>query len=367
MRAFHKILLAFLILILLLVGCQQAEDKKEEGKEGKEQAGQGKETSKDAEEKEGTQNQEAKEENQEAKDEEKEAAEPAVWRVGGLKGPTAIGMAELISKHEEVKDIDFTIYGAIDELSAKVLKGEVDIATIPANLASVLYNKSKGAIQVAAINTLGVTTIVDKGGEILSLADLKGKTIAATGKGAVPEATLRLMLEQVGLNPDEDIAIEWKSEPSELMGWLGIEGNNIAMIPQPFATVATKKIEGLSIALDLSDEWSKLKLPGDFITGVLVVRKDIAEKEADRLRAFLKEYAASIEFARVSEEAPALIAKYDIIDEKVAKMALPSLNMVYMDGEEMKASMKAYLELLHSQKAEFVGGTLPDEAFYFLP
>lgn len=363
MRAFHRLLLTILILSLLLVGCQQAEDKKEEGKEGKEQSGQDKDASKEAEDKEGTQNQEAKEENKE----EKAAAEPAVWRVGGLKGPTAIGMAELISKHEEAKDIDFTIYGAIDELSAKVLKGEVDIATIPANLASVLYNKSKGAIQVAAINTLGVTTIVDKGGEILSLADLKGKTIAATGKGAVPEATLRLMLEQVGLNPDEDITIEWKSEPSELMGWLGVEGNNIAMIPQPFATVATKKIEGLRIVLDLSDEWSNLKLPGDFITGVLVVRKDIAEKEADRLRAFLKEYAASIEFARVSEEAPALIAKYDIIDEKVAKMALPSLNMVYMDGEEMKASMKAYLELLHKQKAEFVGGTLPDEAFYFLP
>lgn len=353
MKTLGRVLAAFLVMSVLFVGCRQTEEKKEEAEkkdvEMTEQAGG---IGKDG---------------QEGQSVEEQGEKRLLWNVGGLKGPTSIGMIEMIDKYASSEEMKFSIYGAIDELSAKLMSGEVDIATVPANLASVLYNKSKGAIKVAAINTLGVTAIVEKGDGIQSLQDLKGRTLAATGKGAVPEATLRLMLEKAGLNPDEDVTMEWKSEPSEAMAWLSLEGNDVAMLPQPFATLATKKIEKLRIALDLSEEWTALSLPGDFITGVLVVKSDLVERERERFMGFLDEYRASIKFSKSSEEAPKLIAKYGIIDEKMAKMVLPNLNILYIDGEEMKTSMEAYLSLLHGEKPEFIGGSLPDEAFYFIP
>ena len=160
---------------------------------------------------------------------------PTTIRLGGLKGPTTIGMVKLLSDAERgdtFNDYDFTIAGAADELTPLLVRGELDIVAIPANLASVLYNNTQGAIQLLAVNTLGVTYIVDTDGAITQFADLKGKTIYCTGKGAVPEYALRYLLEQNGIDPDRDVTLEWKSEPTEVVAILSQAGG-AAMLPQP--------------------------------------------------------------------------------------------------------------------------------------
>ena len=74
------------------------------------------------------------------------AEERATIRVGGLKGPTAMGMVKLMEDDAAgttANDYEFTLAGSADEINPLLIKGELDIAAVPTNVASVLYNKTE--------------------------------------------------------------------------------------------------------------------------------------------------------------------------------------------------------------------------------
>ena len=181
---------------------------------------------------------------------------PASFSIAALKGPTAMGLVKLMQESENGEtsgnDYTFTLAGSADEVTPALIKGELDMACVPANLAAVLYNKTEGALEVLAVNTLGVLYIVENGESVQSIADLKGQTIVAAGKGSTPEYVLRYLLAQNGIDPDNDVTIDWKSEHSECVAALASGQATIALLPQPFVTVAQSKIEGLRMALVIS-------------------------------------------------------------------------------------------------------------------
>ena len=295
--------------------------------------------------------------------------EKTLIRIGGLTGPTSIGMVKIMSDAEAGEadnDYEFTIAGSADELTPLLIRGELDMAAVPANLASVLYNNTDGAVQILAVNTLGVLYIVETGDGVGSLADLKGNTIYATGKGSTPEYTLRYLLEQNGINPDSDVTIEWKSEPTEVVALLKGGADGVAMLPQPYVTAAQNQVEGLRIAVDLNDEWEKADTGSKLLTGTMVVRKEFAEAHPEAISAFLAEYKESIDYvnANVAEAAP-LVEKYGIATAAIAEKAIPYCNITYMAGDEMKAAMETYLGVLFDKNPTSVGGALPDDGFYY--
>ena len=291
-------------------------------------------------------------------------------RLGGLKGPTSMGMVKLLSDAEEKKSesqIEFTMAGSADELTPKLLKGELDILAVPANLGAILYNNSEGAVEFLAINTLGVIYITEKGGNTVnSWADLKGKTIYATGKGSTPEYALNYLLQQNGLDPATDVTVEWKSEPTEVVAQMATQDQAIAMLPQPFVTGASTQIADLRVALDLTGEWDKLDNGSQFITAGLIVRREFAEKYPQQLQKFLEEYKASTDYVNQNVEAAAqLVEKYDIVKAPIAQKAIPYCNITYIDGSEMKTALKGYLQVLYDQNPASVGGKLPADDFYY--
>ncbi|SHJ41207.1 NitT/TauT family transport system substrate-binding protein [Parasporobacterium paucivorans DSM 15970] len=298
----------------------------------------------------------------------KETVEAIDIRVGGLKGPTSMGMVQLMEAAEQktaFNNYTFTIAASADELTPKLIQGDLDIAAVPANLASVLYNNTKGAVELLAVNTLGVNYIVEVGDTISSMEDLRGKTIYATGKGSTPEFALRYLLSEYGLDPDKDVTIEWKSEPTEVVALLA-QGGGIAMLPQPFVTVAQSSVAGLNIAVDMTEEWDKLENGSMLITGVLVVRKEFAEQYPQQVAKFLDEYKESTEYVNANVGGAALLVeKYGIVAAAVAQKAIPYCNITYMEGSEMKTAMEGYLNVLFEQKPEAIGGALPGDAFYF--
>ena len=86
-------------------------------------------------------------------------AEPFTVRLGALTGPTAMGMVKLFKDSDNgnsAQKYEYELVGAADELTPKIIKGELDIASVPANLASVIYNKTQGKVQAVAVNVLGV-------------------------------------------------------------------------------------------------------------------------------------------------------------------------------------------------------------------
>lgn len=297
-------------------------------------------------------------------------AEKETIRIAGLKGPTSIGLVKVMKDNADGKaanKYEFTIAGSADEITPKLNKGELDMAAIPANLASVLYNNTNGAIKVLAINTLGVLYIVEKGDTVKSVADLKGKTIYATGKGSTPEYTLRYILSKNGVDPDNDVTIEWQSEPTAVVPLLKANDNAIAMLPQPYVTVAQSNVEGLNIALNLTDDWGKIEGSGALVTGVLVARTEFVEKHPDAVKKMLNEYAASSEYVNANiDDAAALVEEFDIFKAAIAKKAIPYCNINVITGDEMRTSLSSYLAVLFEQNAKAVGGKLPDDAFYYV-
>ena len=284
-------------------------------------------------------------------------------RVAALKGPTAMGLVEMMENGGE--EYTFTIEASPDAIVSLIAKGEVDIAAVPANLAAVLYNNT-GNVEVVAVNTLGVLYLVGNGGsEIKSRSDLVGKTIYSAGKGSTPQYALESILSFLSLEDGKDVNVEWKSEHAECVAALLSNPDAIAMLPQPFATSALMQNKNLSIILDLNDLWKSIT-GSPLITGCAVVRKGFAQSEGKAVEAFLARYKESVDWVNGNvDEAALLVEKYGIIKSQVAKNALPYCNIVAMTGEEMKKALEIYLGALFKLNPKSVGGTIPGDEFYF--
>lgn len=293
-------------------------------------------------------------------------------RIGSLKGPTSMGLVFLMEMAESGKTTDpysFTMVTAADELLPKVLSGDVDIALVPANVASTLYNKTEGQVAVIDINTLGVLYGISSDDRIKTMADLKGKTVYTTGKGTTPEHVLRYLLEANGL-AEGDVTLEFKSEPTEVAALLAQQPEGIGILPQPFVTVATAQNDALQIVLDLTKEWEALQTAdgSSMVTGVTLVRRAFLEENPEAVAAFLEEHEKSAAYAKDQpDKAAELVVKTGIIEKApVAKAALPYCNITCITGEEMKTALSGYLKVLFDQDSKSVGGALPGDDFYYL-
>ena len=297
----------------------------------------------------------------------KEQAEE--YRVAVLKGPTGIGFVkawEDSDNGETINQYHVTAYGAADEITAGIAKGTIDIAAVPCNLASVLYAKTDGDISIVAINTLGVLSMITASEDIHSVQDLKGKTIYTTGQGTTPEYVLNYVLEKNGLTPGEDVKIEYRAEAAEASALMVEQGQGVAMLPQPYVSTVLMKNENMKVCLDMTEEWNKVS-DEPMITGVVIARNEVIEKNKEAFTAFLKDYQNSINYVKEhTEEAAKLVDKHDIIKEAVAKLAIPECNITFIAGDEMKKAVDAYLNVLFEANPQSVGGVLPDEHFYYV-
>ena len=300
----------------------------------------------------------------------KELSTTDALRVAGLKGPTTMGLVNLLSMEADgtaSMKYDLQLYGAADEIVPLLMKGELDMAAIPANLAATLYQKTEGGIQAVAVNTLGVLYVVEKGGDtVQSMADLKGRTILSTGKGTTPEYVLRYLLTQNGIDPDKDVTIEYYSEATEVTAQMANAEDAIAVLPQPYVTAAGLQDETLRVALDLTEEWNKV-CDTQLITGVTVVRKEYAEEHPDVVAAFLTDYAKSADAANTDLEGTAALCEEQGVVAKaaIAKKALPECNIVCLTGDELKTNASAYLQVLFDADPAAVGGAMPGDDFYW--
>ena len=283
--------------------------------------------------------------------------------VGSLKGPTSIGIIKLM--HEQDKyNYTFTMETQPDVLLASMVSGDLDIALIPANVASVLYNKTKGGISVIDINTLGVLYMVSGDKSISSMKDLEGRTVYTTGAGQTPEYVLKYLLKENGL--EDKVTIEFKSEATEVAAVLAQDSDAVGMLPQPFVTAALAQNDALSVVLDMTKEWDALGNGSQLVTGVTVVRNDFLNEHPDVVSLFINDHAASAGFVNSNvEEASEYVAEAGIIEKApVAAKAIPNCNIVCITGSDMKTSLSGYLQALYDEDPAAVGGALPTDDFY---
>lgn len=296
--------------------------------------------------------------------------EPAEVHVASLKGPTSIGLASFMGNVDTLElnnTYTFTIATAADEILPAVIKGEVDIALIPANAAAVLYNKTEGGISVIDINTLGVLNVVTGDESIQQFADLAGKTVYMTGKGATPEYAMNFLLNKAGIA--DQVTLEFKSEPTEVVQALSADATAVGVLPQPFATAACVKNEALKAVIDLTDVWASSVDDGSqLLTGVTIVRNEFLTEHPEAVAEFIEQQAASVDAANADPAgvAPLVVAAGIIDAEPVAAKAIPSCHLVCITGAEMQSALSGYLQTLFDSDPASVGGALPTDSFYFL-
>ncbi len=302
-----------------------------------------------------------------------ENASGAAVRVGSLKGPTSMGLAELMDraeKGETENDYTFTMAGKADELVGSVANGDLDIVLVPANVASILYTKTQGNVNVIDINTLGVLYVVASDDSISSMEDLKGKTLYMTGKGTTPEYVMNYLLSENGLN-DGDVTLEFKSEAAEVASVLKEDSSAVGVLPQPFATAACIQNEALKPVLDLTEQWNLLNKENgsQLVTGVTIVRSDFLKENEEAVKLFMEDHKASAAYTSEHlDEAAEMVAALGIVEKApIAKKAMPACNIVCITGDEMKSALSGYLSVLEAADAKSVGGQLPADDFYYLP
>ena len=302
-----------------------------------------------------------------------ESSDDTVVRVGGLKGPTTMGLVKLMDDAKNgtaANNYEFTMVTAADELTGLVASGKIDIALLPANVASVLYHKTEGKVSVIDINTLGVLYLVSGDSSISSIENLSGKTVYLPGKGTTPEYVLRYLISASGLS-GEAVTLEFKSEASEVAAVLAEDPNAIGLLPQPFVTAACAQNDALSVILDMNAEWEKLQGEDGsrLVTGVTVVRNEFLQEHENAVAAFMEEHQASAQSMNSDVENGAKLAAASgiIAKEPIALKAIPKCNITYIDGADMKQAMSGYLEVLYEQNPESIGGALPGDDFYYVP
>ena len=284
-------------------------------------------------------------------------------KVGMLKGPTGMGAAWLMEQDElglTLNNYEFIVAGAADELTGQLVQGGLDIAALPTNAISALYNKTEGKIVCLGVNTNGVLYILENGETISSIFDLEGKTILASGKGSTAESVLNYLLTECGVSAE----IYWASEHTEA-ATLAMTGEyDIVMLPEPFVTNVMTKSENFRVALNLSKEW-KLLTGGVMTMGGIAIRKEFLEQNPEAVAEFVKDYGMSIEFTNESPaEAAAFIEKYEIAAAAVAEKAIPRCSIVWLAGEEYQTVLKNFLSVLFEANPASIGGNMPGEDFY---
>ena len=288
--------------------------------------------------------------------------------VACMTGPTGIGMAKLMHDDEAgitANDYTFTVASAATDITGKFLQGEINIASVPTNVAATLYNKSEGKVRMLAVNTYGVLSILEKGDTIKSIADLKGKTIYSTGKGQNPEYILNYILSENGINPQTDITINFVSS-EDLVAKLISGEAEIAMAPEPAATTVMVKNQELKRVLSINDEWAKVS-DTKLMMGCVIALDSYVESNPAAVEKFLEEYKASIEYATVNaEQAATYCETYKIAPSAaIAKKAIPTCNLCYVSGKDMKTNVNGYLSVLFDADPTSIGGKLPADDIYY--
>lgn len=312
------------------------------------------------------------EESFEAQDVEEDTYEKIDVKIAALKGPTALGMLSMMKDAEEGNapdNYEFTLAGAPDEILGNIIKGEFDIAAVPTNVASVLYNKTEGQVQLGSLNTLGVLYCVEIGDTIQSVEDLRGKTIYNLGKGATPEFALNYILESNGIDPETDVTIEYKSEATEVAALMANGEASVALLPQPFVTSLLAQNAEARVALDFTEEWNKVGEGSSITMGAVVIQKSFIEEHPEAVERFLEAYEASVNFTN-GEDTLATAAQYAeefgiIAKAAVAQKAIPECNIVFIEGAEMKTIAEGFLQVLFEADPAAVGGQVPAADFYY--
>ena len=280
-------------------------------------------------------------------------------RISSLVGPLGIGVSKLGNDRSYAYEVK--AYPDAQQVCELIKKGETDLAVLPVTKAASLYAETNGAVKILAVNSLGYFVILEKGKEIKSVADLKGKTIYTLDEGSVSHILLNSVLEENGLK--NSVTVKFAADFEEIKS----VDADVFMLPEPLAATLVTSTEGMRYAIDVSDLWSKT-FETLFTFGVIVARTEYIEQNPEYIETFLMHNEVSVNYLVTNPNAaPDLLSGTGYFSNiEIAEAAFTGCNPMFMRGENMKASVAAVLEMLYDTDPALIGGAIPDDGIYFV-
>ncbi|MBL8968226.1 MAG: ABC transporter substrate-binding protein [Spirochaetaceae bacterium] len=294
------------------------------------------------------------------------AAKPI--RLGALKGPSGIGLIRLFEAPPSLPGgaaLEAIAVPSADVMTAKLVSGEYELATLPLNVAAKL--RSAGIpVTLAAVIGDGMVKLLSADPAFASLADLKGKELYVAGQGATPDYLVRRLLKEAGLDPDKDLRLSYSLPYPEMAAALAAGKISYAVLPEPFATVATMANPGLKAPVDLGALWTKATGQVSYPMTALVATERFAAERPEALRAILAAAKDSLAWVKADPAAAGLLVeKHELgLKAPVAAKAIPRSAYVYVPAPTARPAVEALLKVFLETAPASVGGKLPDGAFY---
>lgn len=294
-----------------------------------------------------------------------ENTESAPVRVGGLKGPTGMALAHIMTENDGA--YAFTLESDPLTIRDLIIGGEIDIAAVPINVGSVLYNKTEGGVKALSLITRGMLYVLENGDSVQTVQDLAGKTITMAGQGATPEYVTEYILR---VN-EVEANIEYMSEHAQVTANAAEGLKDLVILPEPQVTTLLMKNDSFRVALDITREFAAAAEKDGYENAqlsmsVVVARTEFAQAHPEQVAAFMADLEASIAFANenVAQAAQEIAQQGIIPSAAVAEKALPSCTLVFVAGEDMQAQAAPLYEILFRANPASVGGKVPDDGYY---
>lgn len=285
-----------------------------------------------------------------------------------LSGTTGLSMVKMFDDNPVLGtgvNATYSIVSNPQQMTAKIISGEADIAAVPTNTAALLYNKGI-AIKLGAITNWGVNYLAGRDLSVKKWTDLKGKTVAVTGKGATPDILFRRFLKANGLDPEHDVKLEYYPTPAELAQLVIAEKADLAVIPEPWVTEVILRSPSARVLLDFQEEWKRLENRKEsYPQSCLVISAKLYQEHPEVVRAFLQQARLASDWVNANRARAGILAeKYVKISSNSASDAIPRCNFRFAIASEVKSEVDYFLNSLFEFDPEFLGGKLPDAAFY---
>jgi NitT/TauT family transport system substrate-binding protein len=286
----------------------------------------------------------------------------------GLRGPSGVGMIRLFEDPPVLPNIKVTVEALAQAnlMAAKFLAGEAKIGMLPPDTAAKIASGGS-AIQVAAVTGMGMLSLLSADPAVQRIEDLRGRTAAVAGQGATPDYVFRKILLSKGLEPDTDVIFDYSLAYPEIAQALIAGRLSLALLPEPFATMARAGNPNLRPVGNIQEEWAAAGGSGNFPMTVLVVDGNWAASHRQALSAVLERLESSINWVLANPvEAGALVEKHDMgLRASAAAAAVPRSNYVFVPAAAARPGLESLYRIFLEFAPQSIGGALPAEGFYW--
>ena len=187
------------------------------------------------------------------------------------------------------------------------------------------------------------------------------------GRGLTPDITFQQILQENGLDPGNDISINYVTSATELAPMFLSGRSTLSMMPEPMLTTVLSKKPDTRIVVDVQERWRKAYGTGEgYPQASLVVSAAFAENHPQYLSSFIEAFSRSVVSVNADPAAAGTMAALmsPELNASIVASAVPRMNLLYRSAAETRSEIEAYYMVLKSFDPGTIGGQLPDDDFY---